>query len=79
MNKNSNNNRLAIARIELINEATKFLNEYQYFVTLNILNNRTQRNTLTPNGIIIPVLVKMISNIDEMTTKQSNLLNRDTK
>lgn len=50
-----------------------------HFVTLNILNNLTQRKTEMPKGGIISVLVSIISMILPITTKQSNLLNRETK
>ena len=50
-----------------------------YFVTLNTLSKRTQRSTDTPNGGIILVVFRTISAILPITTKQSNLLNNETK
>lgn len=50
-----------------------------YLVTLNTLSKRTQRSTETPSGGIISVLVKIISPMLPITTKQSKRLNNETK
>jgi hypothetical protein len=50
-----------------------------YLVTLKTLSNRTQRKTDTPNGGIQCVLVKTISEMLPITTKQSKRLNNETK
>lgn len=50
-----------------------------HFVTLKTRSSRTQRSTDTPNGGITFVFVKTISLIEPTTTKQSNLLNSETK
>uniref|UniRef100_A0A1B0BD39 Uncharacterized protein n=1 Tax=Glossina palpalis gambiensis TaxID=67801 RepID=A0A1B0BD39_9MUSC len=42
-------------------------------------NKRTQRKTETPNGGISSLLVKIISVILPITTKQSKRLKRETK
>lgn len=50
-----------------------------YLVALNTLSNLAQRNTLTPNGGITFVNIKMASTILNNTTKLSKRLNKDTK
>lgn len=50
-----------------------------YLVALNTLSNLAQRNTLTPNGGITFVKIKMASTILNNTTKLSKRLNKDTK
>jgi len=50
-----------------------------HLVTLKIRSKRTHRSTDTPRGSIHSFLVKIISVIDPITTKQSNRLKSETK
>ena len=61
------------------NEATRFEREAQYLVTLKIRNRRTQRKTEMPNGSSTSADVRISSIIEPQTTKQSNMLNNETK
>lgn len=79
INRNRSNNRDAILSIEFKRLATKLDRERQYLVTLKMRRRRTHRNTLTPSGGITCVLVRTISPILPITTKQSNRLKSDTK
>lgn len=54
-------------------------NSSTHLVTLNIRNSRTHRSTDTPSGSIHSFLVRMISMIEPMTTKQSKRLKSETK
>lgn len=76
MNKKSKNKSEIIDLIDASNEITKLRSEDQYFVTLNILNNRRARSTEKPND---PPLVadQTTSNTLPVMTKQSNRLNAD--
>lgn len=52
---------------------------HNYFVTLKTLSNLTQRSTEMPKGGIRFDLVRTVSVILPITTKQSKRLNNDTK
>lgn len=64
--------------IEFNNDITKFLNDDQYLVTLNILSKRKALNTERPND---PPLTadQITSKIEPLMTTQSNRLKDDSK
>lgn len=64
--------------IEFNNDITKFLNDDQYLVTLNILSKRKALNTDRPND---PPLTsdQITSKIEPLMTTQSNRLKDDSK
>ena len=79
INKKSKNNRDMIERILFNNDMTKFLNESQYRVTLNIRSNLSERITDIPNDSSGFIYVKITSNMLPTMTMQSNLLNVELK
>lgn len=64
--------------IEFNNDITKFLNDDQYLVTLNILSKRKALNTDRPKD---PPLTadQITSKIEPLMTTQSNRLKDDSK
>lgn len=65
INRKSSSKREAIARIELIREATKLRSEVQYLVTLKMRNSRTHRSTETPRGGITSVKKSCKQNVKQ--------------
>lgn len=78
MNKKSKNSNDIIDLIELSNDITRFRNDDQYLVTLNMRSNRSARNTDKPNEPPFQC-VQIISNKEPKITTQSKRLNADSK
>ncbi|TMW46699.1 hypothetical protein DOY81_008219 [Sarcophaga bullata] len=78
MNKKSRNNNEMMDLIEFNNEITRFRNDDQYLVTLNIRSKRKALKTDKPNE---PPLTSdhITSNIEPLMTTQSKRLNDDSK
>lgn len=78
MNKNRRKSNDKIDRIEFSNEITRFLNDDQYAVILNMRNKRSARSTDNPNESVVKY-VHTISKSDPNITIQSKRLNADSK
>lgn len=78
INRKRRNNKEIIERIEFNKEITRFRNDDQYLVTLNILSNLKALSTDNPKE---PSLYsdQITSNIDPLITTQSKRLNADAK
>lgn len=77
INRNKRNSKLIIDCTLFIKLNTKFLNDLQYLVTLNIRKRRNALNTDIPYDVLGFIIETITSKILPPITMQSNLLKDD--